>query len=377
MNTRILALITIIGIIAALIPTANVAQIYEANATQQPERDNENRTISVSGVSTAKVSPDSVTVSFAIESQEKTAQEATQANADVTTSVIDALRKVGLTDSEIGTSYYNVYPIYEYVPMSGECVEYGNGDQVQKYCPPPSQKQILIGYKAVNGIAIQSSQLDNIGQWIDTAIAAGANRVDYLYFSLSSQKQDEIRSDLVSNAVEDARNKAEIAIKPLGMNITDVLSIDLDNYPVIIYPKRGYETAAGAPSTVTPIIPGIQEVSATIHATFKIDGFSERGASNNTIHTSANEKFNISLDSNPSTGYQWQIKTMDQSMVKLVSNEYTPPTSGLVGAAGKQVLIFDALKEGNTMIVLEYVRSWEPENPVKTYSVGVIVSEDS
>jgi predicted secreted protein len=201
--------------------------------------------------------------------------------------------------------------------------------------------------------------------------------VDYLYFSVSSQQQDEIRNDLIAEAVQDARNKAKIVLEPLGMEIVDVLSINLDSYP-IVYPKRGYEYAAGAPSATTPIIPGTQEVSASIQAMFEIGGYAGRQAqANTTVYTSANEEFQITLDSNPSTGYQWQVRSIDETIARLMNDDYIPPASGFVGASGKQVLTFEALGEGKTVIKLEYLRPWEPESPASVYSVDVIVSADS
>jgi uncharacterized protein len=381
MKTRIITTIVVLGIVATFALTGaffgTQSSALVANADAASQSNNETKTLSVTGVSSTEVSPDRVTISFAVESQEKTAQQATQANAGVTTLVIEALKEAGLSESEISTSNYNIYPVYEYAEMPVECIQYGEGNQVQQYCPPPALKQILVGYKAVNGIVLESAQLDRVGQWIDAAVEAGANRVDYLYFYVSAQRQDEIRNDLMAEAVQDARGKAAIALGPLGMEIVDVLGINLDSYP-IIYPKRGYEYAAGAPSTTTPIIPGAQEVSVTIHATFEIDGFDVGQVPANTIvQTSVNEEFEVTLDSNPSTGYEWQVRSIDETIAKLVNDEYIPPESGLVGAGGEQVLTFEALEEGKTTIVLEYIRPWEPETPASIYSVDVIVSANS
>jgi len=383
MKTRILTAFIFLGIVATLALTGaffgTQSSAIAANAAFQLENfHNETRTISVTGTSSAKVSPDQVAISFAVESQEKTAQQATQANADITTLVVEALIEARVSEAEIGTSYYNVYPIYEYVEIPVECIQYSKGDQVQKYCPPPTLKQILVGYKAVNGIVVDSTQLDRAGQWIDSAVEAGANRVEYLYFSVSSQRQDEIRNDLIAEAVQDARNKAKIALEPLGMEIIDVLNINLDGYPAIIYPKRGYEYAAGEPSATTPIIPGTNEVWASIHATFEIGGFAGgQVPANTSVYTSANEEFQITMDSNPSTGYLWQVRSIDETIARLVNDEYIPSESGLVGASGKQVLTFEASEEGKTTIKLEYVRPWAPESPASVYSINVIVSANS
>lgn len=225
---------------------------------------------------------------------------------------------------------------------------------------------------------VDSTQLDRVGQWIDAAVEAGANRVEYLYFSVSNPRQDEIRNELIAEAVQDARNKARIAVEPLGMEIIDVLSINLDNYPVIIYPKRGYEYADDAPSATTPIIPGTNEVGASIHATFMIGGFAVgQVPANTTVYTSANEEFQITLDSNPSTGYQWQVRSIDEIIARLVNDEYIPSESGFLGASGKQVLTFEGLEEGRTTIKLEYIRPWAPERPENVYSINVMVSANS
>lgn len=382
MNIRIVTTFVVLGVVTTIAMVGaffgTSYHVSAANASSQQNMwDKEIRSLAVTGISTAKVSPDLVTVSFAVDSEEKSAQQATQTNARVTANVIEALRSAGLSESEISTSNYNVYPIYEYGERPAECIQYGEGDKVQQYCPPLALKQILVGYKAVNGVVVESEQLDRVGQWIDAAVAAGANRVDYLYFYVTAEGQDEIRNDLIAKAVQDARGKATTALEPLGMEIVDVLSINLDSYP-IIYGKRGYEYAAGAPSSTTPIIPGAQEVSATIHATFEIGGFAERQAtSNTTVQTSVNQEFDVTLDSNPTTGYQWHVTSIDETIVRLVNDEYVPPESALVGAGGKQVFTFEALKEGTTSIELEYARPWEPESPVSVYSLKLVVSAKS
>jgi predicted secreted protein len=213
-----------------------------------------------------------------------------------------------------------------------------------------------------------------VGKWIDAAVQAGANRVDSVYFSVSPDQQNAIRFGLISDAVSDARNKAMTAATLLGMEVVDVLDINLDSYSVI-YQKRGYEYAGGASSPSTPIIPGTEEISTSVHATFEIAGYSvAQLASNTTVSTSVNEDFQITLDSNPSTGYRWLVTSLDETVVRLVNDEYIAPGSSLVGASGNQVLTFEALKEGQILIKMEYARPWEPQSPQGIYYVDVIVS---
>ncbi len=93
-----------------------------------------------------------------------------------------------------------------------------------------------------------------------------------------------------------------------------------------------------------------------------------------TILAHVNENIHITLDSNPTTGYQWQLtRVSDQTILQLVGTEYKAPESVLVGAGGKQILSFKTLKEGKATVTLEYVRSWEKDKPGRNYVFDVIV----
>ncbi len=81
-----------------------------------------------------------------------------------------------------------------------------------------------------------------------------------------------------------------------------------------------------------------------------------------TIKISNGKEFTIALDSNPTTGYNWEV-SYDDTLLYLVNDEYKQDekASGLVGAGGTQYYGFKALKAGNTKITLVYKRSWETE----------------
>jgi inhibitor of cysteine peptidase len=94
------------------------------------------------------------------------------------------------------------------------------------------------------------------------------------------------------------------------------------------------------------------------------------------IDIAVGQNFRIVLDANPTTGYQWQLsEVLDERTVILVGSEYDiPRTPGLVGAGGKQIWTFKAVGQGQTVIVLHYLRSWEKGvPPLKTVTFTVIV----
>lgn len=94
----------------------------------------------------------------------------------------------------------------------------------------------------------------------------------------------------------------------------------------------------------------------------------------NKFKVKVGDTFKIELESNATTGYQWQLaKSLNEKIVKLVSSKYILPSSNLVGAGGTEVWTFKGIKEGKTKISLKYVRPWEKAKPVylKIYAIEV------
>jgi inhibitor of cysteine peptidase len=83
----------------------------------------------------------------------------------------------------------------------------------------------------------------------------------------------------------------------------------------------------------------------------------------------------VTLSSNASTGYQWELTGLDQTILGNTDQEYQPSVDNLPGAAGTQRWVFTALRTGETALNLEYRRSWDPPDtqPAATYTLAVTV----
>lgn len=96
------------------------------------------------------------------------------------------------------------------------------------------------------------------------------------------------------------------------------------------------------------------------------------------MNVNAQQKFDISLPSNPSTGYQWMVKEIsDESVIKYVNSTFVPGGDQMPGSGGTEVLTFWAEKEGTATITLHYLRSWEPDQPAETRTISVTVAGSS
>ncbi len=87
------------------------------------------------------------------------------------------------------------------------------------------------------------------------------------------------------------------------------------------------------------------------------------------------QEFTITLEANPSTGYQWQLaKPPEKEIVQWVRSEYQHPDTKLIGAPGKEVWTFKGVGPGKTTIELHYLRPWEKNvAPVASRSFRVVV----
>lgn len=82
----------------------------------------------------------------------------------------------------------------------------------------------------------------------------------------------------------------------------------------------------------------------------------------------------IRLESNPSTGYSWQVEGMDSNVLRKLEGigpEFES-SSDLLGAPATQVLRFAGVSEGQTTLNLAYRRPWQAATTAQTFSVDVV-----
>lgn len=103
--------------------------------------------------------------------------------------------------------------------------------------------------------------------------------------------------------------------------------------------------------------------------------FLSRPAENGRVVTvKAGRNFTIRLESNPTTGYQWQLADeLDKGFVELVDSIFIPGRTDMVGSPGKEEWVFKSVRAGKGGISFKYVRPWEKDEvPAQTYRVTVI-----
>lgn len=85
-------------------------------------------------------------------------------------------------------------------------------------------------------------------------------------------------------------------------------------------------------------------------------------APSESVNLTRGQTWNLSLDSNPTTGYSWQtqVSPEGQDVIK-VTSEYAAAQHpvGMTGVGGKHTWTVTAVKQGEAKVELRYVRPWE------------------
>jgi inhibitor of cysteine peptidase len=83
----------------------------------------------------------------------------------------------------------------------------------------------------------------------------------------------------------------------------------------------------------------------------------------------------VRLESNPSTGYQWEIEELDERVLRKIEAVFEsaggkdPPP----GTGGWTNIRFETVGEGETTLRLIFHQPWTDQEPISSYTVQVVV----
>jgi len=100
----------------------------------------------------------------------------------------------------------------------------------------------------------------------------------------------------------------------------------------------------------------------------------EKGNDGQTFYISRQDEMVISLEANLTTGYSWEVVSLDKEVLSTKNEPEYISKSNIPGSSGIQKFHFIAVDSGESELVLVYRRSWEPDKePIDTYSIKINV----
>jgi len=206
------------------------------------------RSITVVGIGKVTGKPDIAHITVGIETQAPSLQTAVDDNKAKMTVLLDTLKKLGLADKDIQTSNYSVY--------------------TERVTPPTPDAKVSADqmiYHVTNQVDVIVRDVNQLGDVLDKAVAAGANNIYGVNFSVEDTTK--LESDARAKAVDNAKSRAQELAQLNGLQLGEVLSVS----EVIGGSAFPMDSAAkGMGGGGTPVQPGELEMSLSIQITYAV-----------------------------------------------------------------------------------------------------------
>lgn len=212
------------------------------------ERPGPERIVTTTGQAEVSMAPDQAWVTVGIEQRAQKPQEAQRLAAEVMNRVRAQLSALGIPDAAVQTVSFNMNADWDYA----------------------NNQRRLRGYVITNLLRVRVDDITKVPDVLDRSIASGGNAIHGVRWDIKDRVK--VERDALRKAVEDAKQRAEVAVAAAGGKLGVVSAINEQRYD---YQPKGdvmmMRTAAAAPEAATPISPGEIEVRSTVTVSFRIE----------------------------------------------------------------------------------------------------------
>lgn len=191
--------------------------------------------------------PDVAIISAGVVTRAATATQAIQDNANRMERVRAALERAGIAERDIQTSTLSLNPEYNY---------------------RENEAPRLIAYTASNQLSIRFRDIRNSGRILDALVSEGANQISGP--SLTIDKPEAALDEARTRAIANGRARAQLYARALGMRVVRLLSVSENASYSVPPPMPMMRAEAAMGAADTKIVPGEQQLSATVAMSFEL-----------------------------------------------------------------------------------------------------------
>ncbi len=226
------ALIATATILALVLITKYVAPIPLSVTQTSTEKSS---AFSATGHSTVSTIPDKVEITLGVSLKENDIQRAQSRANEVINKINTDLQNLGVSKDNIKTQNYSIYPNYDY----------------------QTGGQRLIGYSVDISIVVSLTDFEKLNTVVDLATQAGANQVSGIQFTLSEEKERQVKAQAREEAIEDAKQTAQELARLAGMRLGKVVNVVEEPASSVPVPYLAADAVArgaggGAPTNIEP-----------------------------------------------------------------------------------------------------------------------------
>ncbi len=231
--------------------------------------------ITFSGHGEVNAVPDIANVYFSISKDAKTVKEAQILVAGIEKSSLDLLKTDGVLEKDIKTANASFYPKYEYkqavcppIPMGAGTAGTTISTSSAYYCPP--SKQVITGYTASESITVKVRNTDDVGKIMQGLGTLGVSDLSGPNFAIDNE--DGLKAQARKKAIDDAKSKAEVLAKDLGIHLGKITSFNEGgNYPTPMYSAKAVMMDSASGSAAQALLPkGENTITSDVSITYEI-----------------------------------------------------------------------------------------------------------
>jgi len=223
-------------------------------------------TISFSGHGEVSAVPDIANVYFNISKDAKTVKEAQEAVAAVEKKALDFLKTKNVDEKDIKTNNASFYPKYDYQQRICPSIA-PEISAAPYYCG--GGKQVLVGYTASESITVKIRNTDDAGAIMQGLGTTGVSDLSGPNFAID--KEDSLKAEARKQAIDDAKAKAKVLAKDLGVRLVKIVSFNESGmgYPMM-YAKDAMMSAASEAPAPAQLPKGESTISSDVTITYEI-----------------------------------------------------------------------------------------------------------
>jgi uncharacterized protein YggE len=165
-------------------------------------------TISVSAEASVDALPDTASVVVGLEDSGKVMQDVVNSHNQKIQNIKNYLMQAGILEKDIKTVSFSIEPEYQKQTTDVDLEEY------------PEGRVVIVGYKIDTEMKISTTDVDNIGNYIQIALDEKANTVSDPTFTV--ENSEEYVEKAREEAIVKAQNEAIQIAKSLGISLGDI-----------------------------------------------------------------------------------------------------------------------------------------------------------
>ncbi len=205
-------------------------------------------TISVTGSGSAYGAPDIATVQVGVQSRNADPKVAVNESTGRMNAIMDAIQALGVEAKDLQTANFSVAAQQDYDPVTG-------------------QARATFTYVVDNTLTISVRDLAKLGDVLSSAVAAGANSIYGVSFSVSDRAR--LEAEARTQAMADAKARAEALAQAAGVTLGAPITISEYTSGPVPLQYADARLMAGADAAV-PVATGQMQISLQVSVIYEI-----------------------------------------------------------------------------------------------------------